>query len=380
MSRVYLDHAASTAMEPAVCELMDHLNRDLCGNPSSAHLFGQRCRSVLDTACDEIAEMIGAASGDEILITSGGTEANNLVLQGAFLGTPSSASLAISGAEHASVFETATHMQSEGRRLTILGCDGLGRMRAETFRQYLQNHAAPHLLSLIWANNELGSINEIEEILFLCREHGILLHSDAVQALGKLPLTVKDCPLDFLSASAHKFYGPCGVGFLYHRSSLALAPLFYGGKQQAALRAGSVNPIGAAAMALALRLCLKRQDEQKQKLELLAELCLEGIVDLPGLVVNGDRGIPGLLSLTFEDVPSELLLLSLDLDGIAISAGSACHTGSTAPNRVLLAAGLSEANSRSTIRVSPGAHTTDKDMLFFTKQLRKHVLRLRGDQ
>lgn len=378
MRRIYLDHAATTPPDSeAMQAALEAVLRDF-GNPSSGHIYGRRARDLLDDAADSLARSIGARRGEEILFTSGGTEADNLALRGVSALLPPEQAIAISTIEHAAIMDTAAQLEAGGRRIVRLPVNSRGLLELEGLAERLKAEKVG-LLSLIWANNEIGSVQDMLSMAGLCKRLGILSHSDAVQALGKLPVRMDEVPLDMLTGSAHKFYGPKGSGFLYVKRGTRLEPAITGGLQQGGLRGGTENILGALAMAHSLETCIHAMEPEAERLRSLARFFLKELGEMDGLVVNSaGEDLPGHLSLSFNGIEGEALLLSLDLDGIAISSGSACHTGMIEPSHVLKAIGLSDSQAKGSIRLVCGRDTTQEDLTFSAGRIRDHVARLGG--
>jgi cysteine desulfurase len=378
MRRIYLDHAATTPPDSeAMQAALEAVLRDF-GNPSSGHIYGRRARDLLDDAADSLARSIGARRGEEILFTSGGTEADNLALRGVSALLPPEQAIAISTIEHAAIMDTAAQLEAGGRRIVRLPVNSRGLLELEGLAERLKAEKVG-LLSLIWANNEIGSVQDMLSVAGLCKRLGILSHSDAVQALGKLPVRMDEVPLDMLTGSAHKFYGPKGSGFLYVKRGTRLEPAITGGLQQGGLRGGTENILGALAMAHSLETCIHAMEPEAERLRSLARFFLKELGEMDGLVVNSaGEDLPGHLSLSFNGIEGEALLLSLDLDGIAISSGSACHTGMIEPSHVLKAIGLSDSQAKGSIRLVCGRDTTQEDLTFSAGRIRDHVARLGG--
>jgi cysteine desulfurase len=381
MRKVYLDHAATTPPDPRVLEAMLRLSGEAFGNPSSGHLFGRRARALVDEAAERVAAAIGAARPEEIVFTSGGTEADNLALRGVLETQPERALLS-SAADHAAVLDTADHLAARGRRVLRLEVDRRGRVEPGRLDRALAE-CGPALVSLIWANNELGSLQDMPALAEVCRARGALFHTDAVQALGRLRVRVDELPVDLLSGSAHKFNGPKGAGFLYVRRGTPLHPAITGGLQQEGRRGGTENVPGVVGLGLALELAEATRVEHAARLRGLAARLAARLAGLPGLLMlcdgQGDN-LPGHFSLCLEEVEGEALLLSLDLDGIAVSSGSACHTGSIEPSHVLLAAGLNRRQAKGTIRLVLGKGIDEDDVDYAAERLIEHATRLRGTQ
>lgn len=380
MRQVYLDHAATTPMDPEVLEAMLRVGAGTFGNPSSGHLFGRRARNLVDESAERIAEVIGARRLEEIVFTSGGTEADNLALRGMDALLDPELAIAVSTIEHAAVLDTVDQLEARGRRILRLPVDARGLLAPGTLQSCLDNERVG-LVSVIWANNEIGSVQDMTALAAICRKAEVPLHSDAVQALGRLPVRVDEPGIDLLSGSAHKFYGPKGVGFLYCRRGMRLAPCITGGLQQGGLRGGTENLIGIVGMGLALAKAASMRETEALRLRELAAHFLRELGPVEKMKINADgRELPGHLSLSFEEVQGETLLLSLDLDGIAVSAGSACHTGSIEPSHVLKAIGLNDRLAAGSIRLVPGRNTTAEDLSYVAGRLREHATRLKGTQ
>jgi len=379
MRHVYLDHAATTPPDPRVWEGMLRRAGEAWGNPSSGHHVGRRARALVDDAAEQVAAAIPGVRPDEVLFTSGGTEADNLALRGVLALRPREEALVTTAAEHAAVLDTAAALEAGGRPVLRLPVDGRGRLDPARLDEALGSVKAG-LVSVMWANNELGSLTDMDAVAAVCRRHGVPLHSDAVQALGRLPVDVGRVPVDLLSGSAHKFHGPKGAGFLVVRRGVPLAPAQTGGLQQGGLRGGTENVPGIVGLGLALERAASLREEEGERLRGLSRAFAARLAGLPGLRLLGDGHapdqLPGHFSLCFDGLDGEVLLLCLDLDGIAVSSGSACHTGSIEPSHVLLAAGLTPAQAKGTIRLVLGRSTTAEDLDYVAQRLEAHVRRL----
>ena len=336
---IYADNAATTRMSEAAIEAMADCIRKDYGNPSSLYSFGQRAKERLEKAREEIAEIIGAAHPSEILFTSGGSEADNQALRSAAeTGKKKGKKHIVSTAfEHHAVLHTLKKLESEGFEVTLLDVHENGVVRPEEVEAAIREDTC--LVSVMYANNEIGTIQPIAEIGAVCRKKGVLFHTDAVQAVGHLPINVAAENIDLLSASGHKFHGPKGVGFLYVRNGVRLTNLIEGGAQERGKRAGTENTPGIAGMAAALKERAGRMKEEQEKVTALRDRLIEGISRIPHSALNGDRikRLPGNVSFCFEGIEGESLLLLLDQKGICASSGSACTSGSLDPSHVLLA-------------------------------------------
>jgi cysteine desulfurase len=361
MARIYLDHAATTPVRPeAVAAMVPLLG---AFNPSSLHAEGRAARTVVDDARASVGRVLGAAPR-EIVFTGGGSEADGLALLGAAraLG-PGRRHLVTSAIEHPAVLRAVEMLEGEGWRATRLAVDARGLVDPAAFGAALTSDTA--LASIMLANNEIGVVQPVAELARLARARGVLFHTDAVAAAGWLPLKVGMLGIDLLALSAHKFHGPKGVGVLFVRSGVALAPLSGGGGQERGLRPGTENVAGIAGLAVALELAEAERPEASRRVAALRDR-LEAAVaaEIPGTIVNGAGAprLPGIVSLAFAGVPSDALLLRLDLDGIAASAGSACAAGALEPSHVTAALELDDAHRLGTIRFSLGRATTEAEI------------------
>lgn len=355
-STLYLDHAATTPLRPEARAAMAPFLERGYGNSSSVHAMGRAARAALEEARERVAELLGAARS-EIVFTGGGTEADNLAVLGRWRAVGQG--VAVSAIEHSAVRHAAAQAAREGAAVTTLAVDEDGRLDLGALEEALES---PHgLVSVMWANNEVGSLQPVREIAERCRERGVAFHTDAVQAVGHRPVSVREVPCDLLALSAHKFGGPQGVGALYVRKGTALEPLVHGGGQEQGLRAGTSNVAGAVGLGEALARAVQAMEAETTRLgglrDRLETTLLEGV---PGAVVNGgvDR-LPHVLSLSVDGVPTDTLLPSLDMAGLAVSSGSACHSGASSPSPVLLAMGR---RSDAVVRFSLGWSTTAEEV------------------
>jgi cysteine desulfurase len=375
MKRVHLDHNATTPLRPEARELwLRELDR-LGGNPSSVHAAGRAARSVLDEARERVAAALQVHE-DEILFTSGGTESNNLALLGGLRGQSAELGLVTTAIEHSTVLGAARELELEGRPVRAVGVDRQGRVDADEILSAARD-AAVGMVSVMAANNEVGSLaplSQIGEALRVPRAphtsaaRSPLFHTDAVQALGRIPVRLAEWGVALASFSAHKVGGPLGVGFLYNGRSVSLRPLFHGGGQEAGIRPGTENVPSIAAAALAVELAVREQaDFAARTLELCRSFWRQVQVDLPGARLLGpplessDR-LPNTLNLALVGLDSRVLVARLDLEGLEVSAGSACASGSLEPSHVLLAMGLSEVDARAGLRISLGRTTSAQDI------------------
>ncbi len=378
MKRVYMDHAATTPVDPIVAEHMMHCLTEVWGNPSSVHSFGREARRVLEESREMVARLVGARS-NEIIFTSSGTEADNLALLGvARRLARKGRHIITSTIEHHAVLHTCEYLEASGYEITYLGVDRTGLVDPEDFRRALRPDTI--LASIMLANNEVGTIQPISEMAAASREAGVIFHTDAVQAMGSLEVKVDDLGVDLLSLSAHKIYGPKGVGALYIRKGVRLEPLVFGGGQERQLRPGTENVTGIAGLGMAASLAARQRASRVQRIQSLRDMLERGIKErIPGVTLNGspDRRLPGLLNVTIQGVEGESILMNLDLKGVAASGGSACAAGSLEASHVLLAMGFSRDDARGAIRFSLGADNTTEDVERVLQVLPPIVERLR---
>lgn len=374
---LYLDHAATTPVRPEVRAAMEPFLSERYGNPSSTHGPGRAARSALEEARERVAAAIDAEPG-EIVFTGGGTEADNLAVLGRYRGarTEGVHGVVISAIEHSAVRHSAAAAAREGAHVSTLAVDEAGRADLDALHEALQEPVG--VVSVMWANNEIGTIQPVAELAARCRERGVAFHTDAVQAVAHIPVSVADVPVDLLSMSAHKFGGPKGVGALYVRSGIELAPLLHGGGQERGMRAGTSNVAGAVGLAEALERAVGELPQEHERLRALRDRLEAAVLDtVDGALVNGagaDR-LPHVLSVSLPDIESDILLASLDMAGLAVSSGSACHSGASAPSHVLLAIG---AEADAVLRFSLGWPTTDDEIDRAIAVLREVVDRTRG--
>ncbi|MDL2233351.1 cysteine desulfurase [Ruminococcaceae bacterium OttesenSCG-928-L11] len=377
---IYMDNAATTPLSQPVWEAMLPWLREGYGNPSAVYRKGREARRAVEAARRQVAIALGAASHTEIFFTSGGTEADNwAVFSGARLALARGKTRVVTTAiEHKAVLESVRTLEQLGVSHTIVGATGDGVVDPAAVEAALGEDVG--LVSVMWANNEVGSLQPVEAIGRLCRQRGILFHTDAVQAAGKLPIHLQELPVDMLSLSAHKFHGPKGVGALYVRGGTALPPYLHGGGQEHHRRAGTENVAGIVGLGEALAQAVAHLNEHSRALTRLSDRLLEGLLQIPGSHRNGSgsRCLPGIVNVSFEGVEGESLLLMLDLDGIAASSGSACTTGDPAASHVLLAMGIPEPLAKGSLRLSLSADTTAAEVDRTVEAVAHIVHKLRG--
>ena len=360
---IYADHAATTAMSEAAIDAMTRCMREEYGNPSSLYRIGQQAKETLEKAREEIAAVIGAEPR-EIYFTSGGSEADNQAIRSAALaGKRKGKNHIISTAfEHHAVLHTLNQLKTEGFEVTLLDVHTDGLVRPEEVEAAIRPETC--LVTVMTANNEIGTIQPIREIGEICRARQVPFHTDAVQAVGPLAIDVQADRIDYLSASAHKFHGPKGVGFLYARKGLPLLPLINGGAQEKGKRAGTENLPGIVGMAAALKESAAERDAEAARLTVLRDRLIAGLKEIPHSALNGDaeKRLPGNVSFCFEGIEGESLLLLLDEKGISASSGSACTSGSLDPSHVLLAIGRVHDVAHGSLRLTLGRENTAEDV------------------
>jgi cysteine desulfurase len=364
VERIYLDHNATTPLAAAVADRMAAALREEFGNPSSVHHFGQRVKAALDDARSAVAALVGGDPA-EVIFTSGGTESDNLAIRGAAeaLEATGRRHLIASGIEHEAVLNTVKALARRGWTMTLLPVDERGIVEPAALEAALTDGTA--LVSVMHANNEIGTIQPVAALARMARARGALFHTDAVQSAGKIPLEARALGVDLLSVSAHKFYGPKGVGALWVRRGLRLAPLMTGGRQERGRRAGTENVAGIIGMGTAAHHAAVTMDAEAARLGMLRDRLEAGILrSVQGTTVNGATTprVPNTTNISFDRVEAESLLIALDLAGIAVSTGSACSSGTLEPSHVLKAMGLSAHRTQNSIRFSLGAGNREADI------------------
>ncbi|MBO4494752.1 MAG: cysteine desulfurase [Clostridiales bacterium] len=376
---IYADNAATTKMSTAAIEKMVALMKEQYGNPSSLYRLGQSAKEVLEDAREKVAKVIGAEPR-EITFTSGGSEADNqAIVTAAKLGEAKGKKHIISSAfEHHAVLHTLKKLEKEGFEITLLDVHEDGLVRPEEVRDAIREDTA--LVTIMFANNEIGTIQPIREIGAICHEKQVLFHTDAVQAIGHLPINVVDDNIDMLSASSHKFHGPKGVGFLYAKKGIRLVNLIEGGAQERGKRAGTENVPGIAAMAVALEEAVAKLDNYTKNVQAKRDRLIEGISEIEHSALNGslEHRLPSNVNFCFEGIEGESLLLLLDEKGIQASSGSACTSGSLDPSHVLLAIGRVHDVAHGSLRLSISEETSDEDIETIISAVKEVVEYLRG--
>ena len=375
---VYADNAATTQVSPtAVAAMMPFLTEEY-GNPSSFYSLGQRAAEALVKARETVAECLGAEPG-EIYFTSGGSEADNQAIRSAaFVGAKKGKRHIISTKfEHHAVLHTLAQLEKEGFNVTLLDVHPNGVITVEDVANAIREDTC--LVTIMFANNEIGTMQPIKEIGALCRETKIPFHTDAVQAVGHVPINVKEMNIDMLSLSGHKFHSPKGIGALYVRRSIPIKNLIEGGQQEKGKRGGTENMPGIVGMAAAMKEAIDHMDENMTKITALREKLITGLEKIPHSKLNGDRNIrvPGTVNFCFEGIEGESMLLLLDANGIAASSGSACTSGSLDPSHVLLALGLPHEVAHGSLRLSIGEYNNEAEIDHILETVPKVVERLR---
>jgi cysteine desulfurase len=378
--RVYFDYNATTPAAPAVREAVARVTADQFGNASSVHFFGQQAKAVLDDARSAVARLIGG-DPSEVVFTSGGTESDNFAIRGAAeaLEATGRRHLVASAIEHEAVLNTLRALARRGWSSTIVPVDRSGIVSPDRLREAVTDRTA--LVSVMHANNEIGTIQPIAELARIAHERGALMHSDAVQSIGKIPVNVAALEVDLLSLSAHKFNGPKGAGALWIRRGTRLLPILTGGKHERNRRAGTENTPAIAGLGVAAQLAEAKMAAEAARVGILRDRLEKGILErVTGTAVNGapDRRVPNTTNISFDRVEAESLLIALDLEGIAVSTGSACSSGTLEPSHVLRAMGLPPHRTQNSLRFSLGLFSTDEEVDRVIDVLPAVVEKLRG--
>ncbi len=374
---IYVDNNATTPLDPAVAEKMSQFSKEHFGNPSSLYPIGRKVKEMITEAREIIAKAIGAGR-TEIIFTASGTEADNLAIRGVLDAFPEKNEIITSAIEHPAIINTASYLEKKGAKVTYVPVDKYGTVDID----FLENAITPQtaLISVMHANNEVGTIQPIEKISKIAKERGVLVHTDAVQAFGKIDVNVNKLGIDFLSISAHKIYGPKGVGALYIRKGTNIWPLIYGGSQEREMRAGTENTIGIVGFGEAVRVITERRDKDKKRIAKLSEQLKKGIEEkIPKVKFNGHEKnrMKGTLNFSFYGLEAEAILLALATKEIYVSTGSACSEGAEDVSHVLEAIGLKPEVARSSVRMSLGRFNTEEDIKTILEELPEIVKKLR---
>lgn len=375
----YFDNAATTKTRPEVVEAMMKYYSESYGNPSSVYKFAQQNKNAVEHGREQVANAIGAKT-NEIYFTAGGSESDNWAIKGIAESYANKGKHIITSCiEHHAVLHTCEYLESKGYEITYLPVDEYGLVSVDDVKNAIRPDTI--LITIMFANNEIGTIEPIAEIGKLAKEHGIIFHTDAVQAVGHVPIDVDAMNIDMLSMSGHKFYGPKGIGALYIRKGIKINPYIHGGAQERRRRAGTENVPGIVGIGLAAELAVKELDTEMKRLEYLRNKLIKGILDVvPYARLNGhpDKRLPGNANISFEFVEGESILLLLDYKGVCASSGSACTSGSLDPSHVLLAIGLPHEKAHGSVRMSLGHFTTEEQVDFVIKELPPIIERLRA--
>jgi cysteine desulfurase len=378
--RVYFDYNATTPLAPEAMEAVIRATRELFGNASSVHHFGQQAKAALDESRSAVAALI---NGDpsEIVFTSGGTEADNFAIRGAAeaIEPTGRRHLVASAIEHEAVLNTLKALARRGWRTTLVPVDQSGIVSPDRVREAVTEETA--LVSVMHANNEIGTIQPIAELAAIAHEHGAVMHTDAVQSVGKIPVDVRALGVDLLALSAHKFNGPKGAGVLWVKRGTRMQPLLTGGKHERNRRAGTENVAAIAGLGVAAQLALSKIGAEAARVADLRDRLEAGILrDVPGSVVNGARAarVPNTTNISFDRVEAESLLIALDLEGVAVSTGSACSSGTLEPSHVLRAMGFPAHRTQNSLRFSLGMFSTEAEVDRVVAILPSIVEKLRG--
>jgi cysteine desulfurase len=382
--RVYFDYNATSPVAPEVADAMGRVTREVFGNASSVHHFGQQAKSVLDDARSAVATAIGG-DPSEVVFTSGGTEADNFAIRGTAsvfdsVDAARGKRHLIAGAiEHEAVLNTLKALARRGWKTTLLPVDQSGVLVVDRLREAITDDTA--LVSIMHANNEIGTIQPIAELAAIAHAHGALMHTDAVQSVGKIPVDVRALDVDLLSLSAHKFNGPKGVGALWIKRGARVQAILTGGKHERNRRAGTENVPGIAGLGAAATLAIGKLSAEGTRLAILRDRLEDGILAaVPGTAINGSRSsrVPNTTNISFDRVEAESLLIALDLEGIAVSTGSACSSGTLEPSHVLRAMGLPVHRTQNSLRFSLGMYSTQEEVDRVIEVLPRLVEKLRG--
>lgn len=375
---IYADHSATTAVRPEVLQEMLPYFSQKYGNASSIYAIGRESKTALEKAREQVAKALGAETR-EIYFTASGSESDNWFIKGAAEALKDKGNHIItSSIEHPAVLEVCRYLEKNGFEITYLPVDPKGFVDPKTLEKSIKETTI--LISVMFANNEIGTIQPIKEIGEIAKKHNIYFHTDAVQAVGNIPINVKDLNIDALSLSAHKFYGPKGVGALYIKKGIKIANLIHGGHQERGKRAATENVPAIVGMGKAVELAVKEMEENNKKLIFLRDKTIDGILEkIPYVRLNGDRykRLPGHVNISFDFIEGESLLLMLDMYGIYASSGSACTSGSLDPSHVLLALGLLHETAHGSLRISYGIENTEEDVEKILEVLPNIVQRLR---
>lgn len=377
MKRIYLDYASTTPVDRRVQKAMAPYFSEKFGNTMSLHSFGQEAKIALEESREKIARVIGAKA-KEIVFTSSATESNNLALKGiAFANKNKGNHIIISVIEHPCVLESAKWLEKQNFEITMVKVDKYGLVNPDDVKKAIKENTI--LVSIIQASNEIGTIQPITEIAKLCRGKGVYFHTDAAQSFGKIPIDVNKMNIDLLTASSHKIYGPKGAACLYVREGIKLQPLLHGGGQENGLRSSTINVPAIVGFAKAAEICEKEMKSESKRQIKLRDYLIKNILKIEGSHLNGhpEKRLPNNINVSFDFIEGEAMVIQLDMEGIALSTGSACSSATLEPSHVLLAIGLKPEQAHGSLRISLGKQTTKKDIDYFLKVLSPIIKRLR---
>jgi len=378
IKRIYLDYAATTPVDPRVLKAMEPYFSEKFGNTMSLHSFGQEAKTALEESREIVADLMGAKPS-EIIFTSSATESNNLALKGvAFANRNKGNHIIISSIEHACIMESAKWLERQGFEITRLKVDKYGLVDPDEVKKAIKKETI--LVSIMHANNEIGTIEPIEEIGKICKERGVYFHTDAAQSFGKIPINVNKMNIDLMTVSSHKMYGPKGAAALFVREGTKIEPILHGGGHEMGLRSSTVNVAAIVGFAEACKIAKKEMEKEAKRLTKLRDKLIKGVLEkIPGSYLNGHptKRLPNNANFWFEGVEGESIVIQLDLLGIAASTGSACSSEKLEPSYVLLAIGLRPEQAHGSLRLSLGRWTTEKDIDYALEVLPKVIKRLR---
>jgi cysteine desulfurase len=381
IKRIFMDHASTTKVDKEIVEAMLPYFTKYYGNPSSIHAFGREALSAVDTAREHVGALLGARD-DEIVFTAGGTESDNLAIKGvAYLNKEkrklNGPHIITSAIEHPGVLEVCRHLETQGFSVKYLPVDKYGMVNPEELRNSISKNT--FLISIMFANNEIGTIEPVEEIGKIAHEHDILFHTDAVQAVGKVPIDVKKQHIDLLALSSHKIYGPKGVGALYIRNGVKLQPIIHGGGHEKGVRSSTLNTPGIVGLGTACKLAQKRMKHDTTHMKTLRDMLIKNVLQIEESYLNGhpEKRLVNNAHFRFTGIEGESLLLGLDEEGIAASTGSACSSKKLQASHVLLAIGLDPVQAHGSLRLSLGRETTKEEITRVSQVLPQVVERLR---
>ncbi len=379
MKKIYLDHSATTPTHPDVLKAMLPFYSQIYGNASSVHKFGREARKAVEGAREDVAALLGARDSQEIIFTSGGTESDNLAIRGVLHALRKDGTHIItSSIEHHAVYNTCKFLEKSGCDVTYLPVDRYGIVDLDALKSAITDKTI--LITIMYANNETGTIEPIREISKIAKEKGVYLHTDAVQAVGKMPIDVEDLGADLISFSAHKFYGPKGVGGLYIRKGININPIQLGGHHERNKRAGTENVPGIVGLGMAAKIAARDMEKESKRVVGLRDRLQKGIEkNIKEVRLNGhqEMRLSNVCNMSFEYLEGESIILNLDMEGVAVSTGSACTSGSLEPSHVLTAMGISAQTAQGSIRFSLGRINTAEEIDYVIKVLPPIIERLR---